>query len=579
MNRAFVAILTIGALGLGCGGLLPWPGQDGGPVGTTVTFTDPGLEPSAAERLIAVPVELALQGVQGVASVESLSLEGGAVVTAWHAEDVRDHDLLPARIMDRTLLVQEQLPESTDPGWLLTAGSQQREMERLAIRGDEGWQACAQNMARELQMLRGVEMVRLVEPQSQRLTLRADPARLAATGLTLVDVQGALALGELNARAGMLDTEITHHISVAAPPLSPEQLLETLVATHGGVPLRLGDLATMELERDPDAPRAVLDGQPAALLSVVRAEEFRGHSLDSSIEETLQRSLGRCPAELFTERLDPGEAVLAVELALPPDSGEPAGMAKAIVAAAAPLQPEASLVELGRRPVPLATAPQPERLRLILRLPDPAGPEDLELLMMGLQGIPGLGVLSWEGPGSRTSLLVQGQDRDALARVAQEIEEQLSQQGGPLALDGLPQPRPEILVEPEREALAAMGLNTTELTRALRAATSCLDAGEVKLEGASLPMVLCSGAGNASTLDSLMQVGIPTPTGEMVPLGAVATISFDQSPSSLLRVDALPALRLAITSSEPRSSTLRRQCLQIIQQLELPAGVTVELEG
>ena len=563
----------LGLLVLGCGGLGSLTQRDPTQRGVTITTAYPGASPTEVEQGISMSVETSIVGVSGVDRVESLSLEGASVVTAWYTPKHTDMYALRVALMERLQQAQAMIPDDAESPYLGDATPQHRVLTRVAIKGSDGWQACARALTHEAMTVPGVDRALAAGLDNQRLAIRVHAAHLSAAGLSMDDLQGVMA-GSVPHPSGAL-------IRIVEPkPGSIEDLDRTVIALRDARPIYLSDVATIGIETDPQASAVSLDGQPAALLSFYRHPDAQHATVMHALGQAMERVLARCEVTPLSLNMAPSDGVLAVDLELPGDESHRNELAQRITAIGRIMEPANVLLELGRPAHPSLGFAAPERARLVLRFDPAPAPDVMAELIGSLRTLPELEVLGWEGPGSRSELMLRGGDHDLLASVADTITESLWVPDQQTAVhDGSLPVSPEILIDVDRERLGAYGLSPMQISQAVRAATDCLPAGELGTPGDSIPVVLCSTEPGQSPGQALLDASVTTVDGSVVPITAVASIELRSAPGALFRSDLLPALRLEITSTEPFERRLREAVQATIEQQALPAGVSVELVG
>ncbi len=558
---------TVGLLVLGCGGLFE-RARDQTREGVTIATAYPGASPAEVEQLITAPVELAVAAEPGVRAVESRSSEGWSMVTAWFEPGRTDPYAMRASLLERMQIASGSLPEDAEPSLLLDAGAEDGLLTRVAVTGAEGWEACASDLERAALTTPGVRQVVSSGLEGPRVVVEADPARLAAYGLDSGELSSALMAAPAHPSGALIRVP-------TAGTQQLDSLGERVVAMRDGAPVLLRDVATIRLDRDPHAPVVVLDGMRAGLLTIYHQPGADPQTVRAGLARALEPVELSCGQGLIAQRLPPGERVRALRLELPAGGEELMSLAQPLAEIAARAGAESVLMELGS-PSDSGLALTTQHAQLILRYAEPPEAAPVAVLMRAVQALPGLALLGWEGPGSRTLLLLRGPDHDSVQAVAEELSDALDAVGGTVAVDdGLPPPGPSVDVEADRTRLAAYGLTQAQLAQAVRAASSCLPGGSVDDGGGlQLPLTLC--VGNDS-IDTLADQPLITPDGSVVPLGAVATITLSTSASARSRWDMAPAVTLAITSDEPSERRLREAVLELVSLHPLPAGVSAEL--
>ncbi len=250
-QRALVMLLVAALVGLGLWALrtlkvdaLP----DLTDVQVQVLVEAPGLSPVEVERLVAFPVEVAMNGLPDVTQVRSISKYGFAAVTVVFA-DGTDIYFARMQVNERLQGVANSLPAQADASLGPLAGA----ISEIYLYTVEGG-------GKELMELRTIHD-RLVRPQLRgvsgvaevnafggfvrQVQVTIDPARLQAYGLTLHDVVEAIGANSAVAAGGYLESGPEQYILRGlGQAAGPEDLRRTVIHVRsGGVPVLVGDVA------------------------------------------------------------------------------------------------------------------------------------------------------------------------------------------------------------------------------------------------------------------------------------------------------------------------------------------------
>ncbi|HYD52350.1 MAG TPA: efflux RND transporter permease subunit, partial [Gemmatimonadaceae bacterium] len=210
----------------------------------------PGLSPVETERLIAAPVEIAMNGLPDVTQVRSISKYGFAAVTVVFRDRV---DVYFARslVNERLQSVRELLPEQAEASLGPLAGA----ISEIYLYTVEG-------PGRDLTELRTIHD-RLVRPQLQavpgiteinsfggfvkQVQVTIHPDRLVAYGLTLHDMVEAIEGGNAIAAGGYLEQRDEQFILRGLGQAQSAADVGRIVMRAGpaGVPVLVGDVATV----------------------------------------------------------------------------------------------------------------------------------------------------------------------------------------------------------------------------------------------------------------------------------------------------------------------------------------------
>src|ERR1700731_957579 len=242
----------------------------------------PGLDAAQVESLVTRPLEGLLAGAENVAAVRSTSSQGLAaiqVVFGREGDPYRQRQVITARLADSSALLPNGVgppllsPLSSSMEYLLHYGFTSDRLSPIELRDLIRWTIKPQILA-----VPGVAQAQIFGGDSRERQLMIDPVRLQAAGVTLDDVYAAVRRGTELIGGGYLETATQRIVMQAqAPGNSPESLAQALITTRDGVPLRIGDVATV---LDGPAPRfgdAMIGGGPGRLLGA--PAQFGAHTL------------------------------------------------------------------------------------------------------------------------------------------------------------------------------------------------------------------------------------------------------------------------------------------------------------
>jgi len=161
-----------------------------------------------------------------------------------------------------------------------------------------------------------------------------------------------------------------------------------------------------------------------------------------------------------------------------------------------------------------------------------------------LQDIPGVEISISSGDSgfsqNPVSLSITGPDLDTLKDMADQTITLLSD------IEGIREPssnytegNPEIVVDIDRVKASQFGVGSAQIASAVSSATRGVVASRMAREGEELDIRLTIEDTYTSSIQDLETLLISTPTGENIPLQAVASVSRGQGPSQINRTDRL----------------------------------------
>lgn len=181
---------------------------------------------------------------------------------------------------------------------------------------------------------------------------------------------------------------------------------------------------------------------------------------------------------------------------------------------------------------------------------DPRGEERLVAdLRRRLSTVPGLRVTIGQplshridhmvsGQRAALSIKVVGEDLSRLRETAERIRSAVSDVPGLVDLDVEQMVDiPQIVVRIDPDAAADHGMSTGEAATAVGTALWGHEAGRVYEHGTTTPIVVRFEDGAREDLEALRRVRLPTPSGALVPVSALADVTRDTGPNYILRED------------------------------------------
>jgi CzcA family heavy metal efflux pump len=259
----------------------------------------PGLDATQVESLVTRPLEGLLAGAENVEAVRSTSSQGLSaiqVVFGREGDPYRQRQVITERLADSSSLLPAGVgppllsPLSSSMEYLLHFGFTSDRLSPIELRDLIRWTIKPQILA-----VPGVAQAQIFGGDSRERQLLIDPLKLQAAGITLDDVVEAVRRGTQLIGGGYLETATQRIVLQAqAPGASLESLAQAVVATPGGAPLRIADIARVQ---DAAAPRfgdAIIGGRPGILVET--STQYGANTLD--VTHDLEQRLETLAPEL-----------------------------------------------------------------------------------------------------------------------------------------------------------------------------------------------------------------------------------------------------------------------------------------
>ena len=157
-------------------------------------------------------------------------------------------------------------------------------------------------LRRQIESVNGVGQVTILGGRSRRINVRLDTERLKAYGLTAVDVRRALQTQNVKIPGGTLKAGATEAtVRVYGRVSSPKEFEAIFITQKGGLPVRIGDVASVEDGEEDAATAAAKDGVPTVVLSIRKQSGTNTVAVIDAIKERLAEIAPQLPAGYSTE--------------------------------------------------------------------------------------------------------------------------------------------------------------------------------------------------------------------------------------------------------------------------------------
>ena len=290
-----IAVLSFGALLNARFDVFP----DFAPPHVFVQTEAPGLDAQQVEALVTRPLEQLLAGTESVETVRSTSNQGLSaiqVVFDRRGDPYRQRQVITERLAEAAGI----LPAGVGPPLLSPLSSSMEYLEHFGFTSDRLTPVQLRGLVRwvvtpQILAVPGVAQVQLFGGAERERQVLVDPRKLIADELTLDDVFHATERATELIGGGYIETPSQRIVVRAqAPGSTPRALAQAVVATRDGLPIELGDVATV---RDAAAPRfgdAIIGDQPGILVET--STQYGANTL--TVSRALEQRLNQLAPEL-----------------------------------------------------------------------------------------------------------------------------------------------------------------------------------------------------------------------------------------------------------------------------------------
>jgi HAE1 family hydrophobic/amphiphilic exporter-1 len=270
-----------------------------------VRTTLPGGAPEDVESEISEVIEEAVNTVEGIAELRSISSSGSSVVVATFNLD-RDVDSAAQDVRDRVQAVLRNLPVGTDPPIIAKQDNDSTPVMSIAVSADRSVRELtevADKVVRvQLERASGVGEVRVVGGQERAIKIWLNADRLAAYGLPVTAVRDAIAEQNANIPAGNVTGKQEERTLRTMGRFEDAKAFNSLVvATVEGRPVRVRDIGYAEDGTYEQRSLARLDGKPTVVLDIVRQSGANTVAVIEAVKKNLAKVSEQLPADVKLE--------------------------------------------------------------------------------------------------------------------------------------------------------------------------------------------------------------------------------------------------------------------------------------
>ena len=232
-----------------------------------------GMAPTEVEKLVTFPIETTMGGLPRVHEVRSVSKIGLSVITVVF-EDGVDIYFARQQVFERLQQAKERLPRGLEPQMgPVTTGL--GEIYQYLVEGEghdiKELRAIQDWVIRPiLRTVPGVTDVNSFGGQVKQYQVQIEPGKLKSLGLTLRDVYEAVERNNATTGAGYIEhREEQYMVRGLGLAKNIDDLNRVVVASRGGTPIHLDDIAQVVVGSEPRQGATTYNGKGEAVAGIV----------------------------------------------------------------------------------------------------------------------------------------------------------------------------------------------------------------------------------------------------------------------------------------------------------------------
>lgn len=256
------------------------------PVVSVVTVYK-GASPEVVESQVTKPLEDQLAGIEGVDVMTSRSRSERSLINIKFNLS-RDPDAAAAEVRDKVSRARRFLPDEIDEPIISKVEADSTPIIYIGVTAGDYSQLQASDyinryVKTRLSVLPGAAEVRVFGERLPSMRIYVDRAKLGAYGLIVQDVEAALRQQNVLIPAGRIESKDREFSVVSSTDLQTvDQFNNVIVANVNGYPVRMSDVADVQIGAADDRVLARFNGQPS--LSIGITKQSTANPLDLSKE-------------------------------------------------------------------------------------------------------------------------------------------------------------------------------------------------------------------------------------------------------------------------------------------------------
>jgi len=260
-----IVIVLFGIIGYTFLGVREYPSID--PPIITVSTNYVGANADVIESQVTEPLEEQINGIAGIRSLISVSRDGRSSITVEFDVSI-DLEAAANDVRDRVSIAKSRLPQDIDPPTVSKADADAIPIIFLNVKSNKrnllALTDVAQNIFKErLQTIPGVSQINIWGERRYSMRLWMDPAKLAAYGITPLDIRNALNKENIELPSGRIEgnnTELT--VRTLGRLVSTNDFNNLIIKEAQNGIVRFKDLGYAELYPENDRSLLRRDGIP-----------------------------------------------------------------------------------------------------------------------------------------------------------------------------------------------------------------------------------------------------------------------------------------------------------------------------
>ncbi|NDV47882.1 efflux RND transporter permease subunit [Paludibacter sp. 221] len=302
LSTVFVLIIfLLGIIGYTYLGVREYPNIDN-PI-ITVSVNYPGANAEIIESQITEPLEQNINGIPGIRSLTSRSSQGSSRITVEFELDV-DMETAANDVRDKVSRAQRYLPRDVDPPTVAKADADANPILQITIESEkrsllELSEIADLTVKERLQTIANVSAVEIWGENRYSMRLWLDPVKMAAYGITPMDVKNAIDRENVELPSGSIEGDnIELSIRTLGLMETPEEFNNLIIKEDNFRIVRFRDIGTAELDAENRKNITRRNGVPIVSVVVIPQPGANQIEISDEVQVRLQQMQKDLPEDV-----------------------------------------------------------------------------------------------------------------------------------------------------------------------------------------------------------------------------------------------------------------------------------------
>ncbi|MDQ2084722.1 efflux RND transporter permease subunit [Xanthobacteraceae bacterium Astr-EGSB] len=261
----------------------------------------PGASAEIIETQVTQILENSIAGIEGIETITSQSRQERSNISVLFRPDVNP-DVAASDVRDRVGRVRGRLPDEIEEPIIAKVEADAQPIMYLSLTGTKQTRLELSDFADRfvtdrVQNATGVAEVRILGERRYAMRIWLDRARLAAHVLTVQDVEAALRAQNVEIPSGRIESSNREFTVLSQTSLAtPEEFGRIVVKDAGGFPVRLRDVAKVELGARQERNAAYFGGTPSVTIGIVKQATANPLDVSAGVRAVLPEIAADLPA-------------------------------------------------------------------------------------------------------------------------------------------------------------------------------------------------------------------------------------------------------------------------------------------